>query len=59
LAWKIVIAVPPATKARGATPLTFFQSATFQAVNPKILIWEYVKPYGRFDLDMDTRLDLP
>jgi hypothetical protein len=36
LAWKIAIAVPPATKARGATPLTFFQSATFQAVNPKI-----------------------
>jgi len=36
LAWKIAIAVPPEAKARGAEPLTFFQSATFQAVNPKI-----------------------
>ncbi len=36
LAWKIAIAVPPEPKARGAEPLTFFQSATFQAVNPKI-----------------------
>jgi threonine/homoserine/homoserine lactone efflux protein len=34
--WKIAIAVPPEAKARGAEPLTFFQSATFQAVNPKI-----------------------
>ena len=23
------------------------------------LIWEHVNPYGRFDLDMNTRLDLP
>ncbi|MCQ6255349.1 LysE family translocator [Pseudomonas sp. Q11] len=36
LAWKIAIAVPPEAKARGAQPLTFFQSATFQGVNPKI-----------------------
>lgn len=36
LAWKIAIAVPPEAKARGREPLTFFQSATFQAVNPKI-----------------------
>ncbi|MFC7521451.1 Tn3 family transposase [Xanthomonas populi] len=24
-----------------------------------LLIWEHVNPYGRFDLDMNTRLDLP
>lgn len=23
------------------------------------LIWEHVNPYGRFDLDMNARLDLP
>lgn len=23
------------------------------------LIWEHVNPYGRFDLDMNTRLGLP
>jgi hypothetical protein len=27
-----------------------------RAVTP--LIWEHVNPYGRFDLDMETRLDL-
>jgi len=36
LAWRIAIAVPPAAKAKGAAPLTFFQSAAFQTVNPKI-----------------------
>jgi hypothetical protein len=27
-----------------------------RAVMP--LIWEHVNPYGRFELDMETRLDL-
>jgi hypothetical protein len=27
-----------------------------RAVTP--LIWEHVNPYGRFELDMETRLDL-
>ncbi len=29
----------------------------YAALTP--LIWEHVNPYGRFDLDMNTRLDLP
>lgn len=36
LAWRIAIAVPPAAKAKGAAPFTFFQSAAFQTVNTKI-----------------------
>lgn len=31
--------------------------AFYAALTP--LIWEHVNPYGRFDLDMNTRLDLP
>ena len=31
--------------------------ADYAALTP--LIWEHVNPYGRFDLDMNTRLDLP
>ena len=30
---------------------------TLHARNPAI--WEHVNPYGRFDLDMNARLDLP
>lgn len=29
----------------------------YAALTP--LIWEHINPYGRFDLDMNTRLDLP
>jgi len=36
LAWKIARGVPPKASATGAVPLTFFQSAAFQGVNPKI-----------------------
>lgn len=32
-------------------------SRDYAALTP--LIWEHVNPYGRFDLDMNTRLDLP
>ncbi|WP_371132022.1 LysE family translocator [Pseudomonas yamanorum] len=36
LACKIAFAVPPEATAKAASPLTFFQSAAFQGVNPKI-----------------------
>lgn len=29
----------------------------YAALTP--LVWEHINPYGRFDLDMNTRLDLP
>lgn len=29
----------------------------YAALTP--LAWEHINPYGRFDLDMNTRLDLP
>lgn len=34
-----------------------FTPRDYSALTP--LIWEHVNPYGRFDLDMNTRLDLP
>lgn len=34
-----------------------FTPRDYAALTP--LIWEHVNPYGRFDLDMNTRLDLP
>ena len=34
-----------------------FTPRDYAALTP--LIWEHVKPYGRFDLDMNTRLALP
>ena len=34
-----------------------FTLRDYAALTP--LIWEHVNPYGRFDLDMSTRLDLP
>ena len=34
-----------------------FTPRDYAALTP--LIWEHVNPYGRFDLDMNSRLDLP
>lgn len=34
-----------------------FTPRDYAALTP--LIWEHGNPYGRFDLDMHTRLDLP
>jgi hypothetical protein len=33
-----------------------FTPRDYSALTP---LWEHVNPYGRFDLDMNTRLDLP
>ena len=35
------------------------KARTYSATRCSPLIWEHVNPYGRFDLDMNTRLDLP
>jgi hypothetical protein len=34
----------------------FFHPTDLRALTP--LIWEHVNPYGRFELNMETRLDL-